>query len=569
MELIERGKEKSRVYIAVLTLAVMGFALVFSTWQAVRRQRDAGMQHLELSSLAVLQAVESSLRRRAGMDMFAAGIREFFQDLEDNGDILFVGILDEDGARIISEGDMAQPAFTLPPEGLEALKNKERWQGESRYGNKPVYVALRPINPHPPMRRHPGRLRRDPPAFPPGPPRFLMVGMDMDKHFAVYRGFYRTALFQVAYILGAAVFLWVLAARFISRRELAGKAAYLERFQARLIDSLPDALLITDAATGAILAANPAARAVFSQYDPLLGKTLEKIGLPGVAAIALDTATTWVQTALGGMHLEMRALPFQGEENEPAFMLIARNRTDIRTLEKNLADAEKLAAVGSLAAGVAHEIRNPLAALRGFAQYFAKKLAGKEPEEEYANTMVREADRLNRVITDLLYLSRPRHLAAEAVNMRSMYEEIISLLRFELRDCNLTVSARFEAPEVDADPDALKQVLLNLFLNAIEAMRDIPGTVTVSSRAGTHSGQRGVWVGIADTGPGMPEEVRSRAFEPFHTTKRTGTGLGLALVHAIMRAHDGDVVITSPAGEDPVRPGCAVDLFFPARKEQA
>jgi nitrogen-specific signal transduction histidine kinase len=106
---------------------------------------------------------------------------------------------------------------------------------------------------------------------------------------------------------------------------------------------------------------------------------LTEIGLPNDLNGAPGPSSGWRQAVLNGMHLETRALPFQGEEGATSLMVTIRNRTDIHTLKKNLAEAEKLVAIGSLAAGVAHEIRNPLAALRGFAQYFAKKVGGEKP----------------------------------------------------------------------------------------------------------------------------------------------------------------------------------------------
>ena len=168
-------------------------------------------------------------------------------------------------------------------------------------------------------------------------------------------------------------------------------------------------------------------------------------------------------------HLEVLALPLSNDK-ENACMLIIRDRTLLRNLEKNLANAEKLAAVGTLAAGVAHEVRNPLSSLRGFAQYFVKKLAGRVPEEEYAKTMVREADRLNRVITDLLFLSRPKEIVPQHVPLLPLLEEISGLLRFDLEQRNLVIDTRMNAAHIFADEDALKQALLNLFLNSLDAL---------------------------------------------------------------------------------------------------
>ena len=595
MEIIGSSKEKGTIYVAVLTLAVIGAVLVLSTWQILQRQWEASMEHLELTAASVLQAVDSSLRRGPLMGRIRTSpeTREFFRDLERNADILFVGLLDENGTRLVSEGE-DNTLFTLPEDALHVLKSSNRWQGAARHGQISIYVAARRIQggsapaisgsaPGIPRRhaRHYKNLDALPPS--PGPSLFLMVAVDMEKHFAAYEEFKKTAFFQTAYILAAAVFLWILAIRFISRRKLARKALLLERFQARLIDNLPDGLLIIDAA-GQVLAANPAARDILSVPGKdlsLTGGNLNDIAPPLFPDIDQADDKGWQQTSLGAKQLEIRVLPFQSRNpstaegdvsKSPARMVIVRDRTLIRTLEQNLAEAEKLAAIGSLAAGVAHEIRNPLSALRGFAQYFARKLAGKQPEEEYAQAMVRESDRLNRVITDLLYLARPRDLAPVRIDLATVCDEIHTLLHLELREQNLLLDCFLGTASVTADPDALKQALLNLLLNSLQALSNpadngitseaTDRSIALITQSGIEKGVPGVWIMITDTGPGMTGDELAQARKPFFTTKKKGTGLGLALVHSIMQSHGGDMIITSPYPPEGTH-GCTVGLFFP------
>lgn len=586
MEIIGGGKEKGTVYIAVLTLAFTGIALVVSTWQLLRQQREAGMAHLQLTASAVLQAVGSSLRRSPmmGGQRLSNDTRSFFRDLEDNGDILFVALVDENGVRLGLDGDN-RPALALPEDARKTLRSGARWQGVARYGDKSAYLAARriqggpfssggePISPH----RNGGRRHRHDGTSGPTPPLFLAVALDMENHFAVYDQFRRTALFQTAYILAAAAVLWVLAVLFLSRRKLAGKAVLLEAFQTKLIDNLPDGLLITDAA-GRVTAVNPAAREILTEETArakgggnLVGLYLPEIIRDMTPGVDPSGNAGWQSATLGGKELEIRVLPVRFADNSPAAeqtpsrMAIVRDRTRLRTLEKSLAEAETLAAIGSLAAGVAHEIRNPLSALRGFAQYFAKKLAGRQPEEEYALAMVSEADRLNRVITDLLYLARPRDLAPGLTDIAAVCDEMATLLRLELREQHLSLGCACAATAVNADPDALKQALLNLLLNALEALSgdaDAPErSVTLAAAPGRENGANGVWITVTDTGPGMTEEQRLQACTPFFTTKEKGTGLGLALVQTIMHGHGGAVRIDSPPPGKPR--GCAVGLFFP------
>lgn len=430
-----------------------------------------------------------------------------------------------------------------------------------------------------------------PDLVPPGPSRspdvpsmFLVAALSPDRHLAQFTEYRNAALLQTGYVLVAATVLWFLALAYLSRRTQALKAARLERFQSKLLDNMPDGLLTLDG-QGTILSANPsAARHLLGGGDDSEGKdTARAEGLVGrnfrdfpFAELAATDGTRpdqWRQYEHDGRLLEVLSLPLApapppclgngcGEDSggEQRLVLL-RDRTGIRRLEDDLAEAKRLAAIGSLAAGVAHEIRNPLSSLRGFAQLFASKLRGQEPLSSYACTMVQEADRLNRVVTDLLYLARPRDIAPARVDLPALGESLTGLLRFDLERKGVTPRFDFAERTVCADEDALKQALLNLLVNALDALPDPDetggGELTVASSRNAGP-EPGVWVSVSDNGQGMDETVRQQAFEPFFTAKRQGTGLGLAIVQGIMRAHRGRALIESEPGR-----GTTLRLFFP------
>ena len=592
MEMIKSKHERGTLFIAVATLVIAGAALCFSTWRMLRQEKDSSLEHLGLAARSVLQAVESSLRRGPGPMgrgmgqsgspwRSAQGTVEFFNDLQSDGDLLFVGFID-------SSGVFTDPAhlqqrherILLPGEAKEAMSKFNRWHGVALFGGQSVYIAARKATS---QRIRDGQRHYHPPAeqnkhVPHGntpsssaqrqenleatteEQPYLAIGLDMEKHLSVYTAFRNTALLQLAYVLGATALMWILALRFLSRRELAGRAVYLERLQNRLVDALPDGLVIADA-HGYIQAINPAATSIFSgEADIWAGKTLREF----FSMLALPwppqrntPENSWRQIIYRQYSLELLSLSFVVEHDRHALMVIIRDRTRIRALERSLADAEKLAAVGALAAGVAHEIRNPLSSLRGFAQYFAKKFAGKAPESAYADTMVRESDRLNRVITDLLYLSREPHLDIADIPLTPLLDELESLLRFDLEQHGLVLGRDISAPSIRADRDSAKQALLNLLLNSLDTLTEsVPGAFSFGVRS--WAGEKGVWLAVEDTGPGMNEAQKKQALEPFFTTKSKGAGLGLALVHKTMREHGGEVRVDSASGK-----GCAVRLFFP------
>ena len=604
MDVAEKNgvNERSTVLLGVLAFLIIGLSLMATMWNTFAQQEQASGQHLFLTARSLLHAVESSFRLtqsgiKSGISPVAA---EFFRELEANGDVLFVGLIDPSGAKILS-GRMAQDTggLALPKEALEEMPKATEWQGMALLGSRPAYVYAKRVKPlrddhrgswgRPYSRdkavRQQGYLpvspeERDGERAPmsgrgndndfledglqlvkPGAPVFLVVAMDVARYEKVYEDFRKSAFFQTVYVLAAAVVAWVLGMSFLKRRKLAGRAVELERFQARLLDNLPDGLVIISR-DNTISGANPAAHRILGvQNGPLVGQRLSD--LPKQVASSLEvkgSSGRWRHLDEGGLHLEILSLPFrEDEQQEDEGLCIIRDRTEIHQLEKSLSEVEKLAAVGTLAAGVAHEIRNPLSALRGFAQYFAKKFAGRQPDETYAQTMVREADRLNRVVTDLLYLARPRPIAPRPLELSGLVADLEHMLRLEVENGKVRFRIMLECPTVTADEDALKQALLNLILNSLEAVADLPEeerNIALTSRRDEDA--KGVWIMVSDNGCGMSQTVKGQAFEPFFTTRKKGTGLGLALVLRTIKEHNGRINLESAPNE-----GTTVSLFLP------
>jgi len=216
---------------------------------------------------------------------------------------------------------------------------------------------------------------------------------------------------------------------------------------------------------------------------------------------------------------------------------------------------ENMARMGEMGAMLAHEIRNPLAGIKGFAQLIEKR-----PEDprtgESAHRIVAEAKRLEALVSDLLAFARSENLAMEPVELAGLIEQTVSLLRPEAELSNVAVS--YDCPDellVVANRDRLAQVLLNIARNALQAMPD-GGTVTIYARlAGSMAG-----IQITDTGSGISPEILPRIFEPFFTTKARGTGLGLALCKKIVEEHGGKISVASG-------PGCGttITVTLPAR----
>jgi two-component system nitrogen regulation sensor histidine kinase GlnL len=239
-------------------------------------------------------------------------------------------------------------------------------------------------------------------------------------------------------------------------------------------------------------------------------------------------------------------------------ILALRDQTYRRVLEEDLARAERLSVIGSVAAGLAHEIKNPLGGIKGAAQLLRREAASHPPLAEYAELITREADRVNRLLEQLLDLSRPVELQLEALNVHELLDQVLRLEQQARPRGRVTITRRFDPslPPVRGDRNRLTQVFLNLVKNALEAL-DAGGELTVSTRLETdfHIREAGkkperlIWVEFRDTGPGIRPEDLPRIFEPFYTTKNHGSGLGLAISERIVREHGGLIRVESQPGQ--------------------
>ena len=240
-------------------------------------------------------------------------------------------------------------------------------------------------------------------------------------------------------------------------------------------------------------------------------------------------------------------------------VLIIRDLGEVRQLQDEIRRKEKLAAIGGLAAGVAHEIRNPLSSIKGIATYFKDKFDKDSGDEEMAGVMIKEVDRLNRVISELLEFARPTELKPKSTAINSLIEHSVRLVEKEAAAKNIEIKSDLSQQPLSAriDSDRFSQCLLNLYLNSMQAMEKDGQLIIKASR--THDNL--VEIEIRDTGQGIQAENLDKIFDPYFTTKPKGTGLGLAIVHKIVEAHNGNIRVRSVPGQ-----GTAFTISMPAEK---
>jgi PAS domain S-box-containing protein len=248
---------------------------------------------------------------------------------------------------------------------------------------------------------------------------------------------------------------------------------------------------------------------------------------------AKDGSIYWVDTTI---------VPFLGERNRPyQYMAIRYDITDRKRSEEKLREQAALARLGEMAAVVAHEVKNPLAAIKGALQIIGGRMADASRDRAIVGDIVARVDSLNDIVQDLLIFARPREPQLAPVGLADMMESTSALLRRDPTYANLTIAQSGGNPVVQADVDQLRTVFLNLLLNAAQAA-GASGRVRISITADDLAAT----VAIADNGPGIPEEVRAKIFEPFFTTKHRGTGLGLPTARRVIERHRGTVDVACP-----------------------
>lgn len=234
------------------------------------------------------------------------------------------------------------------------------------------------------------------------------------------------------------------------------------------------------------------------------------------------------------------------EGNFVGRVFIFRDLGEVRRLQDEIRRQEKLAAIGELAAGVAHEIRNPLSSIKGIASYYRDKFPAGGEDQELAGVMSEEVDRVSRVISELLELARPTKLELKPTNLHELLRHSARLIAQEAaaKKVEIVLNLPVEPVMATVDPDRLSQCLLNICLNGLQAMEH-GGRLTISCPAPV---QDKVTIEIKDNGPGIAAADLAKIFDPYFTTKPQGTGLGLAIVHKIIEAHHGQVKVRSTSG---------------------
>ena len=556
---------------------------IFMTLENIHRQKENTTRLLVEKGAALIRSFEAGARTgMMGMRWGGVQVQRLLTETAQQPDIVYLLVTDEKGT-ILAHNDVTKIGKTYGKElalkGI-SLSQEVGWRHISNRRGPRIFEVFHQFSPtrgNIPGRR--GRMMSNdwcrahiyPRKRSGDSGQVIFVGLDMEPVETARKEDARHTVVMglILLLIGFAGFVSLLLAQ--AYRTTRTSLSRVRAFSDSLVENMPIGLLAIDS-DGRIASFNETAESILrlSPHDTL-GKTPK--------AVLPQPFWKLVDQLKSGRHLiekEIECPVTNGEsipleviatflkEERGAFLghvILFRDLSEVKQLKDEIARSERLASIGRLAAGVAHEIRNPLSSIKGFATYFKERYREIPEDRNTAEIMIQEVERLNRVIGQLLEFARPINIEKKPTFLSALIQHSLKMIEADAHRKGIKISASIsrDIKETLIDADKIKQVFLNLYLNAFEAMEN-GGTLFVKlgkdDRAGVFR------IIISDTGAGIKDEDLTRVFDPYFTTKSSGTGLGLAIVHKIIESHGGEMRVKSRPGK-----GTAVTILLPYSME--
>jgi two-component system sensor histidine kinase HydH len=567
-------------WIILGAVAVLVPIFVFWTLQNISKEREYVVRLLAEKGSALIRSIEAGTRTgMMGMRGGGFRIQRLISETAQTPDIVYLMVTDASG-NILAHSDEEEIGKTHGTElDLQRISRSEKvqWRQITRQEGASTFEVFRRFSPtRGPFRGpHAGRMqgpwskeiREEIP--PPEQPEIIFVGLDMGPIEAARKQDTTNTILLASILLligFAGVVSLFLAQAYRSTRT---SLTRIKAFSDNVVERMPVGLVALDG-NGRIISFNQAAEATLRlSSDQVTGRAASEV-LPRQVLDLVAALKDSTRTAIGRefdctfrdgslVPLDVTLSSLKGEDGTLwGTIILCRDLTEVQSLKREVETTRRLASLGRLAAGIAHEIRNPLSSIKGFATYFKERYRDNPDDQKTSEIMIQEVDRLNRVITQLLEFARPPAIQKKRASLQSLIQRSLKMIESQTSAKGIQVLSDLPSniQGVDLDPDGINQVLLNLYLNAIEAM-ERGGTLTVS--LSKREGSPWVKLTVSDTGTGISKEDLEHVFDPYFTTKQAGTGLGLAIVHKIIEAHRGEVRVESEVGR-----GTTVFVLLPA-----
>jgi two-component system sensor histidine kinase HydH len=550
----------------------------FMTIQNIERQKENSFRLLLEKGAALIRSFEAGTRTGMGFSWSGVQLQKLLTETAQQNDIVYLLVTDIDGiilahnnpayiGRTHGKGlNLRRVSLTETTKGriVSNPEGKKMFEVFSKFS--PIESGLNIGSGHMMMQMWFQRginERLDTPSLKP----IIFVGLDMASiEEAIKSDTRHTVIMGIILLLigFAGITLLLLAQSYrVTRMSL----SRIKAFSDNLVENMPIGLVTIDN-NQKVTSLNQVAGSILSL------SAAEVIGENATQAVPeellkllenLDTKKGVVENEIDCTVRKGKVIPLEvsatllNDENGIllGYVLLFKDLSEVRSLRKEIARNQRLASVGRLAAGVSHEIRNPLSSIKGFATYFKERYHDVPENQQISDLMIQEVDRLNRVVGQLHEFARPITISKKPIKVRIFLENSLKLIERQTSEANIKIETDIDSEigDVFIDPDRVNQVFLNLYLNAIESMKN-GGSLHVSLL--NSEKKDGIEIRVRDTGTGIGEDDLTHIFDPYFTTKASGTGLGLAIVHNIIEVHNGEIKVDSILGQ-----GTTITILLP------
>jgi two-component system sensor histidine kinase HydH len=557
-------------WVLIGAVAVLLPIVVFVTVENINRQKQKSIQMLLEKAAALIRSFEAGTRTgMMGMQWGEFQLQQLLYETAQQPDIVYLIVTDETGKAIADSNPDQIGRIHGADLDLKKISGSKKlhWRQITLPDGRNVFEVYRKFIPSGPtrgrgmMRRHMQMMgRHSQSAWPEENKRItdaaqiIFVGLDMSPIEAARKADVRHAVIMGAILLLVGFAGFTLLFMVQSYRSTRASLSRIKAFSDNVVENVPIGLLALDH-EGKIAAFNRGAEIILQlSARQVIGQAADRI-IPAELLDEInhtknrsDVIEKEIECKISSgksVPLEIGASSLKDEDG--VFLgnvLLFKDLTEVQALRREVARSQRLASVGRLAAGVAHEIRNPLSSIKGFATYFKQRYPDRPQDQQTADIMIQEVDRLNRVVGQLMEFARPVPVKPKPVSLQALLDDSIKLITDRAAEKGISIQTQnnARADEVQIDPDRINQVLLNLYLNAIDSMESGGDLKVEISSDGK---DRDVVIKVSDTGIGISRENLTKIFEPYFSTKSTGTGLGLAIAHNIIEAMGGRITVES------------------------
>lgn len=566
----------------VLVVLVPIFTIM--TIDRLDRQKEFFISKLVEKGTSLIRTFEAGTRTGIFTMHWGAGrIQAMLQETVFQPEVDYIFIISDKGKIVAhSDSDQVGEDFKNIPDinqvGQEPSQVFHRVVTSN--GNKPVFEVYKRFMPV--QRFHKGRHRMMHPMpgwkkdkFPPPPKNgmdtadwshpyqnefkqikdagshhYIFAGLSMERGQEIRNRLLKETIFRsiVLFLLGCAGVLVLFALQ--AYRSTKASLSSVKAFSDNVIQNMPSGL-VTMNSNSQITSMNRVAASFFGQdLTSPLPEWLQMIDQLNQSGQLASREMNFENKKGQELHLEVIVSQLESKDgNGLEYLFLFRDLTQIHDLKKEVETNKRLAAIGKLAAGVAHEIRNPLSSIKGFATYFAKRYETNEKDYQTAMVMKGEIERINRSITQLLEFANPLNIEKKPVDIIHLVDHSLRLVApdLEAKKIKSRVSGELKDATILTDPDRLNQLLLNLYINAIEALEE-GGTLDVGLKQ--CKSETLLEISVKDNGAGIDPAHIDKIFDPYYTTRSTGTGLGLSIVHKIVEKLGGQIRVQSRPGQE-------------------